>query len=41
MEEKQNGVKPKQEIAPKITHTKTSISKSTPYFIRKHHLDDT
>jgi hypothetical protein len=31
----------KAEVTPKVTSTKISISKSTPFFIRRHHLDDT
>lgn len=41
MEEGRSGLRSKKEIAPKITHTKITISKSTPFLISKHHLDDT
>lgn len=35
-----SGARPKKEVAPKITSTIMTISKSTPFLIRKHHLDD-
>jgi hypothetical protein len=31
----------KTDLTPKITLTKTTITKSAPFFIRRHHLDDT
>lgn len=30
----------KKEVSPKVNHTNITISKSTPFLIRKHHLDD-
>ena len=33
-------MKPKKELTPKITTIRNHITKSTPFFIRKHHLDD-
>jgi hypothetical protein len=28
------------EITPKVNHTSTAINRSTPFLIRRHHLDD-
>lgn len=36
-----SGLKPKAEVTPKVTLTKTSIVKSSPFLISRHHLDDT
>ena len=33
-------LKVSKQLTPKVTHTKTTITKSTPFLIRKHHLDD-
>lgn len=35
-----SGLKPKAEVTPKVTLTKTSIVKSSPFLISRHHLDD-
>ena len=34
-------IKTKTQLTPKITLTKINITKSTPFLIRRHHLDDT
>jgi hypothetical protein len=31
----------KRELTPKVNHTKIMITKSAPFLITKHHLDDT
>jgi len=35
-----SAVRAKKEVSPKVNHTNITISKSTPFLIRKHHLDD-
>ena len=41
VEEVKRYLVPKRELTPKITHTKTTIARSAPFLISKHHLDDT
>lgn len=41
IEEVKRYLPPKRELTPKINHTRTTIAKSLPFLITKHHLDDT